>query len=131
MRGIKVDINPFVDGLTILAVVACFAEGETHIYNGAISQQKECNRIKCIATELRKMGASISETDDGLIIQRSNLKGGVLSSHHDHRMAMSLAVAGLGAEGKTVISSIECVSKTFPAFVADFNALGANIKGLK
>lgn len=126
--GIKVDINNFIDSITILAVVACFAEGETHIKNAAIAKQKECNRIHCIATELRKMGADILELEDGLIIKNSKLKGISLNSHHDHRMAMSLAVAAMAAEGESCISDIECVGKTFPTFVRDFSALGANIR---
>lgn len=127
LRGIKVDINNFVDAITILAVVSCYAEGETVIYNGAIAKQKECNRIKSIATELKKMGANIEETDDGLYIKRASLKGSIVDSYHDHRMAMSLTVAALGAEGETTISPVECVSKTFPTFKRDFNSLGANI----
>lgn len=127
LHGIKVDINNFIDAITILAVVACFAEGETHLYNAAIAKHKECNRIYCIAKELRKMGADIIETEDGLIIRKSVLKGADLHSHHDHRMALSLAVAGLGADGKTTVDSIACVAKTYPTFKADFCALGANI----
>ncbi len=128
LQGLAVDINDFVDGIVILAVVACYAEGETHIYNGAVAKQKECNRIACIAEELRKMGADITELEDGLIIRRSRLRGTHVHSHHDHRMAMSLAIAGLGAEGETVISSVACVAKTFPSFLRDFQGLGADIK---
>lgn len=128
LNGVTVDINNFIDAITILAVVACYAEGETIIHNAAIAKQKECNRINAIVTELSKMGAEIKETADGLIIRRSSLKGGEVYSHQDHRMAMSLAVAGLGAIGETKISSVECVSKTFPTFLKDFNAIGAQIR---
>jgi len=131
LTGITVDINNFVDGITILAVVACFAEGETLIHNGAIAKQKECNRIHCIAKELRKMGADITEIEEGLRIRHSCLKGTEVHSYLDHRMAMSLAVAALGAEGETRISSIECVAKTFPTFLRDFNSLGANIEAIQ
>lgn len=127
LKGMEVDINNFVDAITILAVVGCYAEGETRIYNGAVAKQKECNRIRCIASELRKMGARISETDDGLLIQKSNLKGAEVHSYHDHRMAMSLAVAAMGAIGETKISPVDCVNKTFPSFLGDFAAMGANI----
>lgn len=128
LTGLTVDINNFIDAITILAVVACYAEGETHINNGAIARKKECDRIRCIATELRKMGADIEETEDGLRIRQSKLKGDSLHSYHDHRMAMSLAVAALGADGETQIDDVECVSKTFPTFVADFTRLHANLK---
>lgn len=128
LSGITVDINNFVDAISILAVVACFAEGETCILNAAIARQKECNRILCTAAELRKMGADITETDDGLVIRKSELIGAHVHSHHDHRLAMSLAVAALGSKGETQVSSVECVSKTFPGFLEQFNALGANIR---
>lgn len=128
LSGVAVDINNFIDAITILAVVACYAEGETHIHNAAIAKHKECNRIQCIASELRKMGAEITETGDGLKIRKSSLQGAALNSHEDHRLAMSLAVAGLGAKGETAISSVECVAKTFPTFIRDFKALGAEIE---
>ena len=130
LSGTIVDINNFVDAITILSVVACYAEGETFIQNGAIAKEKECNRIGCITSELRKMGAEINETADGLLIKKSSLKGAHVHSHHDHRMAMSLAIAGLGAEGETDISSVECVSKTFPSFAQDFKNIGANLQEL-
>lgn len=128
LSGVSVDINSFIDALPILAVVACFAEGETKISNAAIAKTKECNRIHAIVTELRKMGADIHELEDGLIVKKSALKGSLVHSYHDHRMAMSLAVAGLGAEGETTISNVECVAKTFPTFVKDFNAIKAEIR---
>lgn len=128
LKGIKIDINNFIDAITILAVIACYAEGETHIWNGSIAKQKECNRIQSIAMELRKMGADIVETEDGLRIRGAPLTGAHVFSYNDHRMAMSLAIAALGAKGETVISAVECVAKTFPSFVPDFNRLGAKIK---
>lgn len=127
LSGVDLDINDYVDAITILAVLACFAEGETRLRNASIAKHKECNRIQCIASELRKMGADIKETNDGLIIKRSDLKGANVFTHHDHRMGMSLAVAGLGAQGETVIDSIECISKTFPSFAQDLQSLQAHI----
>lgn len=128
LKGIEADLNACIDAITILAVVACYAQGETRIYNAAVAKGKECNRIQSIATELRKMGADINETDDGLIIRGSKLKGAEVYSYHDHRMVMSLAVAALGAEGPTTIDSVECVAKTFPSFLSDFKALGADME---
>lgn len=128
LKGTEIDINNFIDAITILAVIACHAEGETLIYNAAVAKQKECNRIQCIATELKKMGADITETDNGLLIRKSTLHGAKVHSYNDHRMAMSLAVAGMNASGETEISPTSCVAKTFPSFLKDFQALGANIK---
>ena len=130
LSGIQADINGCIDGITILAAIACYAKGETHLYNAAIAKQKECNRISCIAKELQKMGAQIIETEDGLKIQGSPLKGAAVHSYHDHRMAMSLSVAALGAMGETSVSSIACIAKTYPTFIKDFNQLGAGIRVL-
>lgn len=128
LKGQVVDINTFIDAITILAVIACYAEGETRIINAAVARNKECDRIHSIATELKKMGADITELPDSLIIKRSHLKGAHVFSHHDHRMAMSLMVAALGAEGETVITHAECVAKTFPNVAEAFKELGANIE---
>ncbi len=127
LRGISIDINDCIDAITILAVMGCFAKGKTHIRNGAIAKQKECNRIYCIAKELRKMGAIISETEDGLLIEESSLSGAKVHSHEDHRMAMSLIVAAMGAKGASEISSVNCMAKTFPSFMGEFIKLGAII----
>lgn len=128
LAGVTVDINNFIDGLPILAVVACFADGETHIKNGSIAKQKECNRIACISSELKKMGGDLIETEDGLIIKKSSLQGAAVHSHQDHRLAMSLSVAGLGSIGETTVSPVECIKKTFATFKTDFNRLGALIE---
>lgn len=127
LKGVKVDINNFVDAVTILATIACYAEGETTINGAAVARNKECNRLSAITSELRKMKGNISETPDGLIINRSTLQGAEVHSHQDHRMAMSLAVGALGAEGITRINSSECVAKTYPTFLKEFQSLGANI----
>jgi 3-phosphoshikimate 1-carboxyvinyltransferase len=128
LRGMKLDINDYIDGITILAVLACYAEGTTEIVNAAIARRKECDRIRAICTELQNMGAQIEETSDGLIISHSPLRGARLNSHADHRMAMSLAVAALGASGESTIDNVDCVSKTFPTFAQDFSRLGASIR---
>lgn len=128
LKGIEVDLNSCVDAITILTVIACFAQGQTRIYNAAVARGKECNRIRCIATELRKMGADIDETDDGLTIRQAQLKGADMHSHHDHRMVMSLAIAAMGAKGISTIDSVECVSKTFPSFLSDFKNIGADME---
>ncbi len=125
LQGMEIDVNPLIDALPILAVLACFAEGETHLRNAAVARRKECDRIGCMAKELRKMGADIEESGEGLRIRSSPLKGTSVDSHDDHRVAMALAVAGFGAEGETHIRSVDCVAKTFPSFRNDLQALGA------
>lgn len=129
LEGAHLDINDFIDALPILAVVGCFAKGETKIVNAAIARQKESDRIRCIATELKKMGADIEERPDGLIVRESRLHGSHhLESHHDHRLVMALSVAALAAEGTSTIHGIECTAKSYPTFFDDFKKLGASME---
>lgn len=130
LKGAVLDINEYIDAITILAAIACYAEGETQIVNASVARQKECDRLHCIAVELRKMGAQIDERTDSLIIQGSPLHGAQMGSYGDHRMAMSLAIAALGAKGDSVVENVECVTKTFPNFAETFEALGAHIQKL-
>lgn len=74
------------------------------------------------------MGATIRETDDGLVIQKSKLHGTSVQSHHDHRMAMSLLVASLGADGETHVADLDCIQKSYPTFIKDMQAIGAPFK---
>jgi 3-phosphoshikimate 1-carboxyvinyltransferase len=128
LHGTKIDVNACIDALPILAVIGCFAEGETVLVGGAIARKKECDRIAAMATELKKMGASIEEREDGLIIRRSLLKGSAVQSYNDHRIALSLAVAGLAAKGESMIQNVGCAAKTFPEFKFQMQKLGACIR---
>ncbi|MCB1118970.1 MAG: 3-phosphoshikimate 1-carboxyvinyltransferase, partial [Chlamydiia bacterium] len=125
LKGTTIDVNDLIDALPILAVIGCFAEGETRLVNGAVAATKESNRLEVIASELRKMGAAIEEIDDGLLIHHSPLVGAEVDSHKDHRIAMALTVAALGAKGATRIKDIECVRKTFPNFCPSLQKVGA------
>jgi len=127
LHGRRLDINDYIDALPILAVIACFCKGETHITNAAIARGKESNRIQAIASELTKMGARIQELPDGLIVQESKLQGASLHSHNDHRIAMALMCAALGATGTTYIDNTECVAKAYPDIAADFKRMGAAV----
>ncbi len=127
LQGMEIDANDFVDCVTILAVVGCFALGTTIITGVGIARMKESDRITAITCELKKMGADIEEQPDGLIIRSAPLHAAVVNSHHDHRIAMSLAVAALAIEGETTIRHIDCVQKSFPNFVDAMRSLGARI----
>jgi 3-phosphoshikimate 1-carboxyvinyltransferase len=127
LTGLTININNFIDAVTILAVVACFAQGTTTLSGAAIARKKESDRLTSITTELQKMGADIVETTDGLIIKTSRLKGAQVQSYHDHRMVMSLAVAALAAQGPTVIEDVACVTKSYPDFLLHMQQLGANL----
>ncbi len=126
--GKIIDLNNTPDALPALAVVACFAKGETQLVNVAQARIKETDRIKCMTAELKKMGADITELDDGMIIKESKLHGTTVEGYDDHRIIMALAIAGLGASGQTIINAAESVGVTYPNFVDDFQKLKAEIK---
>ena len=127
LTGKTINVNDFVDAIPILSVMGCFSKGTTQIIGGAIAKHKESDRLVAMATELRKMGADISDHEDGLVIHQSRLKGAELQSYHDHRIAMSLSIAGLVAEGNTLIKDVACVAKTFPNYTESMQTLGATI----
>lgn len=127
LNGIKIDVNDCIDCITILAVIGCYAEGTTVISGGSVAREKESNRITIMTNSLIQMGANIKETPDGFIIKKSHLHAATLTSHSDHRVAMSLAIAALAAKGDTVISDIECVQKSYPCFFRDMTRLGTAI----
>ncbi len=116
LSGTVLDLNDMPDALPALAVTSCFAEGETRIVNVPQARMKETDRIAVMTAELRKMGACIEETPDGMIIQGSPLTGCSLRGHGDHRVVMSLALASLGALGETSIDTAEAVDITYPGF---------------
>lgn len=124
LKGICIDANDIIDAVPILATLGCFAEGVTEIKNCAIARLKESDRLHCITIELQKMGALIEEKQDGLIIRKSPLNGATMQSHHDHRIAMSLIVAALGAFGESYVKGTECISKSYPGFVNEIKGLG-------
>jgi 3-phosphoshikimate 1-carboxyvinyltransferase len=113
---IKKENVPFlIDELPLIAVVASQAQGKTVVSGARELRVKETDRIKAIVSELKKMGADIEEREDGFTVNGpTRLKGAVCESYNDHRIAMSLAVAALLAEGKTVIRNSECIDISFP-----------------
>jgi len=106
-----------IDEFPILAVLATQAQGKTIISDAKELRVKESDRIAKVAQELSKMGARITEKADGLIIEGPTpLRGERVSSYGDHRLAMSLAIAALVAEGETLIDDTDCVNTSFPEF---------------
>lgn len=127
LRGCVIDVNGVIDSLPLLAVVGCFADGETRLTGAGIARFKESDRIYAIATELKKMGAHIQEEEEGLRIQKSKLIGAPLFSHNDHRVALSLAVAALGAQGTTTIEKSDCIAKSYPTFLEHLQKMGGEV----
>jgi len=120
LRGTEVkgdQVPRMIDEFPILAVVATQVQGMTVVSDAAELRVKETDRIANIAVELRKLGAHIEERPDGFVVEGPTpLVGTQVNSHGDHRLAMSLAIAGLVAEGETTIEDAECVADSFPGF---------------
>lgn len=125
--GREIDMNSIPDALPAMAVAGCFAEGETRLVNVPQARLKETDRIRVMYEELTKMGADIEELPDGLVIRKSRLKAAQVNGHDDHRIVMSLAVAGLNVEGETIIDTAEAMNVTFPEFVELVKALGGDV----
>lgn len=125
LHGIDTDMNAISDTVQTLAVVALFADGPTRIRNVKHIRHKETDRISAVATELRKIGAEVDESDDGLVINPSGLQPAVVDTYRDHRMAMSFALAGLRVPGVR-IRDPGCVDKTYPGYFADLGKLTGN-----
>lgn len=127
LHGAVIDgalIPRLIDEIPILAVLATQAEGVTEIRNAEELRVKESDRIAVVATELRKMGANIEELPDGLRIRgKTPLRGATVASHHDHRIAMSLYVAGLVADGASIIEGFDAIHISYPEFLDDLHAL--------
>lgn len=117
-------IPTLIDELPIIAAMACFAEGDTVIKDAAELKVKESNRIEVMVQNLSAMGADVEETEDGMVIHGSKtLRGAVIDSRLDHRIAMTFAIAGCCAEGETEILGAECVDISYPGFYEDLERL--------
>jgi 3-phosphoshikimate 1-carboxyvinyltransferase len=122
-------IVTMIDELPILAVAATQAHGKTIIKDAGELRVKETDRIATTVSELRKLGADIEPTHDGLIVNGpTRLIGGPVDSHGDHRLAMALTVAGLVAQGHTTVYGAEVTADSFPGFEETLRVLGAEIE---
>jgi 3-phosphoshikimate 1-carboxyvinyltransferase len=132
LHGVTVEgaaVTSMIDEFPIFAVAASQAHGVTEVKDAAELRLKESDRIDALAEELNKMGAGIETTPDGFIVRGPvKLKGARVNGRGDHRLAMSLAVAGLVADGETVIEGWEAMNDSFPDFPQVLNRLGARIE---
>jgi 3-phosphoshikimate 1-carboxyvinyltransferase len=123
------EVVDMIDEFPVLAVAAACAEGVTEVRSAAELRQKESDRISVLAGELRKIGVSIEESADGFSIRGgSPIRGGTADSHGDHRLAMSLAVAGMVSKNGVEVERPECIGESFPGFAPLFNGLGAQLE---
>ena len=127
LKGAELDMNKTPDALPAMAVTAAFAEGTTKLLNVPQARNKETDRIKCMAEELKKMNVKVEELPDGLIIEGSKVKPAELHGRADHRIVMALSLAGLCLDGECYIDTAEAISVTFPNYVELMQNIGANI----
>jgi 3-phosphoshikimate 1-carboxyvinyltransferase len=118
------EIPNVIDEIPVLAVAGALASGSTVIRDASELRVKESDRLAVVAHHLAAMGADVTENPDGLVIRGGRpLHGARLDSHGDHRIAMAFAIAGLFAEGETVIENTECVETSYPGFAAQLEQL--------
>ncbi len=126
LKGIRVDAGATPDLVPTIAVLAAVADGETVIENAEHVRFKETDRLHAMASELQKMGISVAEEQDKLIITGGELKGADVHGWHDHRIVMALTVAGFVA-GDTTIDTADSIFISYPNFFDDMRSLGADV----
>lgn len=132
LKGTVIDGSECPENIPVIALAATLANGKTEIINAGSLRHKECDRIKAICSELKKLGANIEETEDGLVIEGvSELKGGVdCFSFKDDRIAMTIAIASTKCKEDITLIDYDAVSKSYPNFFEDFKTLGGLVSGL-
>ena len=132
LRGVDIDgelVVQMIDEFPALMVAALCAEGRTTVRDAQELRLKETDRLAVMTAELRRLGAEIEEREDGFVIEGpQTLRGANVEGHDDHRIAMSLIIAGLLAQGVTTVHDAACVSDSFPGFAATLQQLGADLR---
>lgn len=126
LKATVIDGSQCPDIIPVVSLVAALSQGTTEIINAGRLRIKECDRLAAVTSELNKLGAKITEKEDGLIIEGvKELKGNVeVWSHKDHRIAMTIAIASTMCSEPIVLKDYECVSKSYPEFWNDFKNVG-------
>lgn len=122
LTGIDIDMNAISDTAQTLACVAPFANGPTRIRNVAHMRLKETDRVSAVVTELRRLGLTVEEHEDGMTVHPGPLHGGTVATYDDHRMAMSFSLLGVRLPG-IVIADPSCTAKTYPEYFTDLETL--------
>lgn len=125
LKGTIVDATDIPDLVPIIAVLAAFANGQTVIKGAERLRYKESDRIESVVENLELIGADVTETKDGMIINGgSALHSAKLKGYNDHRIVMAFSVAGLLLAGETVIDDAQSINKSYPSFFEDYNRIG-------
>ncbi len=131
LKPVDLDAKNVPDLVPVIAALACYADGISHISGAQRLRLKESDRLASIHAELTKMGAQITITEDSLTIKGIPLHGAIIDPHNDHRIAMATAVAALAADGETTITHAECIRKSYPQFFHHLKQLGVEVVGGK
>jgi 3-phosphoshikimate 1-carboxyvinyltransferase len=116
-----------IDEFPVFAVAAAFAQGQTLVRDAEELRYKESDRISALGGELRRLGVAFTETPDGFSVRGGPVQGGLVESHGDHRLALSLAVAGLAARAPVQVHGAQMIDESFPGFPAVLRGLGGNL----
>ncbi len=131
LRGIDIPaewVPLAIDEFPIIMALAAVSSGTTRIQGAAELRVKESDRLAVMSEQLRRLGVAVEETADGAIIEGGSVRGGQVDSHGDHRIAMSLAVLALVADGPIEIDNAEWIRTSYPGFVDDMRQLGADLE---
>lgn len=124
----EIDASQIPDLVPILAVCAASVQGKTTIYNAQRLRIKESDRLKTVTENMRALGADITESEDGLVINgKGGLRGGVVSGCNDHRIVMAMAIAACISKNPVIIEGAEAVEKSYPTFFEDYKMLGGKV----
>lgn len=132
-KGIEIDAAQCPDLIPVLCVLAALSEGETNVVNGKRLRFKESDRITATVTELKRMGATIEETTEGITVKGvDRFRGGcVIDGWNDHRIVMSMAIASTRCMEPIVIEGFRAIEKSYPTFFEDFERLGGVLEMVK
>lgn len=125
LKGTVVDATDIPDLVPIISVLAAFSEGQTVIKGAGRLRYKESDRIESVVENLKLIGADVTETEDGMIINGGKeLHSAELKGYNDHRIVMAFSIAGLFLDGETVIDDANSINKSYPSFFKDYNSIG-------
>jgi len=127
LKALQADLANCIDLLPTLAVLAAVAEGTSELVGISRARIKESNRVSAVREGLERMGVKVAEEKDRMLVTGSDLKGAVINSYNDHRIAMAFSIPGT-LVGNTTINNAECVRKTFPEFWDILKSIGGRLK---
>jgi 5-enolpyruvylshikimate-3-phosphate synthase len=131
LRGGPIDpalVSLAIDEFPVLFVAAASASGDTEFSGIGELRVKESDRIAAMSDGLRNLGIKVDESEDGAVVHGGQFSGGTVQSHGDHRIAMSLAIAGTVANEPVVVEDVAAVDTSFPGFCASMASIGADIR---